>query len=102
MAVTSSMGNEFKIRDAKTNLLDEGEFIEVDYVKNAESIGLRAWFVTNEEEIRKALREARTETRSCMIVVPTEKYRYTPDAGVWWEVVGADVRVDLANAIASS
>ncbi len=96
--VGHSLGNEFKIRDAKTNLLDEGEFIEVDYVKNAESIGLRAWFVTNEEEIRKALREARTETRSCMIVVPTEKYRYTPDAGVWWEVVGADVTNDPKTA----
>ena len=96
--VGHSLGNEFKIRDAKTNLLDEGEFIEVDYVKNAESIGLRAWFATNEEEIRKALREARAETRSCMIVVPTEKYRYTPDAGVWWEVVGADVTNDPKTA----
>ena len=96
--VGHSLGNEFKIRDAKTNLLDEGEFIEVDYVKNAESVGLRAWFATNEEEIRKALREARAETRSCMIVVPTEKYRYTPDAGVWWEVVGADVTNDPKTA----
>ncbi len=59
---------------------------------------MRAWFVTNEEEIRKALREARAETRSCMIVVPTEKYRYTPDAGVWWDVVGADVTNDPKTA----
>lgn len=92
--VGHSLGNEFKIRDSESKLLDKGEFIEVDYVKNAESIGLRAWFATNEAEIRQALAEARAETRSCMIVVPTEKYRNTPDSGVWWEVIGAEVTND--------
>ena len=29
-----------------------------------------------------------------MIVVETEKYRFTPDSGVWWEVVGAEVTGD--------
>lgn len=96
--VGHSLGNEFKIRDAETNLLDKGAFIEVDYVKNAESIGLRAWFATNEAEIRQALAAARAETGSCMIVVPTEKYRYTPANEVWWEVVGAEVTNDRRTA----
>ncbi len=92
--VGHSLGNEFKIRDPKTNLLDDGEFIDVDYVKNAESIGLKAWCATNEEEIRRALTAARGEKGSCMIVVPTEEYRYTPDSGIWWEVIGAEVTGD--------
>jgi len=29
-----------------------------------------------------------------MIIVPTEKYRFPPDSGVWWEVVGAEVTDD--------
>ncbi len=92
--VGHSLGNEFKIRDSETKLLDNGQFIEIDYVKNAESVGLRAWFATNEEEIRAAIREARQESGSSMIVVPTEKYRGTPDSGIWWEVIGAEVTDD--------
>ena len=92
--VGHSLGNEFKIRDPQTKLLDDGEFIEVDYVKNAQSIGLKAWRATDEAEIRQALTAARSEKGSCMIVVPTEKYRYTPESGIWWEVIGAEVTGD--------
>ncbi len=92
--VGHSLGNEFKIRDPQTKLLDDGEFIDVDYVKNAQSIGLKAWRATEEAEIRQALTAARSEKGSCMIVVPTEKYRYTPDSGIWWEVIGAEVTGD--------
>ena len=92
--VGHSLGNEFKIRNPETNLLDDGEFIDVDYVKNAQSIGLKAWRATNEAEIRQALTAARREKSSCMIVVPTAKYRYTPESGIWWEVIGAEVTGD--------
>ena len=96
--VGTSLGNEFKIRDRQTGLLDDGDFIEVDYVKNAESVGLRTWFATTAAEIRDALAAARDEEGSCMIVVPTEKYRFAPDSGVWWEVVGAEVTNDPKTA----
>ena len=92
--VGHSLGNEFRIRDPRSRRLDDGPFLEIDYVKNAESIGLRAWLANTEQEIRDALAAARRETRSCMIVVETEKYRFTPDSGVWWEVVGAEVTGD--------
>ena len=97
--VGHSLGNEFKIRDPQTKLLDDGEFIEVDYVKNAQSIGLKAWRATDEAEIRQALTAARSEKGSCMIVVPTEKYRYTPESGIWWEVIGAEVTEDPKTKI---
>ncbi|MBC9868562.1 MAG: 3D-(3,5/4)-trihydroxycyclohexane-1,2-dione acylhydrolase (decyclizing) [Opitutae bacterium] len=92
--VGHSLGNEFKIRDPETKRLDDGEFIDVDYVNNALSIGLKAWRATEEAEIRQALTAARSEKGSCMIVVPTEKYRYTPESGIWWEVIGAEVTED--------
>lgn len=92
--VGHSLGNEFKVRDKETGLLDRGPFIEVDYAKNAESVGVRTWLARTEKEIRAALAEAREETGSCMIVVPTEKYRFPPGSGVWWEVVGAEVTDD--------
>ena len=92
--VGHSLGNEFRVRDPKSGRLDDGPFVEVDYVKNAESVGLRAWRADTEQEVRDALAAARNEARSCMIVVETEMYRFTPDAGVWWEVVGAEVTGD--------
>ncbi len=96
--VGHSLGNEFKIRDSSTGLLDKGQFIEVDYAKNAESVGVKNWVAHTEIEIRTALAEARDETGSCMIVVPTEKYRFPPGSDVWWEVVGAEVTNDKVTA----
>ena len=58
--VGHSLGNEFRLRnDRNTGKLDDGEFVEIDYAKNAESIGLRAWNVTDEDQLKSALEEAR-------------------------------------------
>ena len=92
--VGHSLGNEFKIRDLRSGLLDEGLFIEIDYAKNAESVGLTTWVANTEEEVRKALQEAKLKENSCLIVVPTERYRSLPGSEVWWEVVGAEVTND--------
>ena len=92
--VGHSLGNEFKIRDLRSGLLDEGLFIEIDYAKNAESVGLTTWVANTEEEVRNALQEAKLKENSCLIVVPTERYRSLPGSEVWWEVVGAEVTND--------
>ena len=96
--VGHSLGNEFKIRNNETGLLDDGQFIEIDYVKNAESIGVHACLAKTESEFQAALGVARDKKGTCMIVVPTEKYRSPPDSGVWWDVVGAEVTNDLQTS----
>jgi len=85
-----SFGNEFRARDPEANRL-EGEYLQIDYARNAESMGARAWRVTQPEELRQALREARDETRTCAIVIETEAHRYAPDSEVWWDVAPAEV-----------
>ena len=92
------LGNEFKVRDEKTGLLDRGAIIKVDHARNTESVGARAWLAETEYSVRSALREARKEDCPCVFIVPTKKYRYTPDSRVWWEVVGADVTQDPRRA----
>ena len=47
--------------------------------------------MATEDQLRQALREARTERCSCVIVVETEKHRYLPGGGVWWDVAVAEV-----------
>jgi 3D-(3,5/4)-trihydroxycyclohexane-1,2-dione acylhydrolase (decyclizing) len=91
--VGRSFGNEFRARDAGRNKL-EGAYVPIDFARNAESMGARAWHVFNPDELRKAMREARTETRSCVIVCEVEKHRYLPGGGIWWDVAAAEVTND--------
>ena len=74
-----------------------GDYLPIDFAKNAESFGARAWHVTTREELRSALQEARAETRSCVIVVEVEKHRYLPGSGAWWDVAAAEVSNDPAT-----
>ncbi len=77
-----AFGNEFRHRNPSTNRLD-GEYLDLDLAANAQSMGARVWRVSTPEAVRQALREARAETRTCAIVVETEKHRYLPPSGVW-------------------
>ena len=95
--VGHSLGNEFRVRNRQTGKLDDGEFVEIDYARNAESIGLRAWTVTNEDELKVALAQAKGESRSCMIVAQIERYSRLPRSGIWWDVFGAEVTADDAT-----
>lgn len=88
-----SFGNEFRKRDKASNRL-EGEYLKIDLAQNAASMGARTWNTNSPESFRKALHEARLETRPCVIVVETEKYRFLPGSGVWWDVAVAEVSND--------
>jgi 3D-(3,5/4)-trihydroxycyclohexane-1,2-dione acylhydrolase (decyclizing) len=50
--------------------------------------------VRTTDELRRALAEARAETRSCLIEVAIEPHRYLPGSGVWWDVAPAEVSDD--------
>ena len=89
----NSFGNEFRARDPQSNRL-EGDYLQIDFAKNAEAFGARAWRVSTQDALANALAEARDEPRSCVIVVETEKQKWTPDAGVWWDVAPAEVSQD--------
>jgi 3D-(3,5/4)-trihydroxycyclohexane-1,2-dione acylhydrolase (decyclizing) len=88
--VGRSFGNEFRLRDDNTNRL-EGRYVEIDFAKNATSMGARAWKARTPDELRRALEEVRSETRTCVIVAEVEKYHFTPGSSVWWDVAAAEV-----------
>lgn len=92
--VGSSLGNEFKIRNTETGLLDDGDFIEVDYAGNAESIGIKSWEADTETEFVNALFSAREHSESGMIIVRTERYRTPPPSNVWWDCAGSHATND--------
>ena len=88
-----SFGNEFRHRDPATNRL-EGDYIQLDLAANAASFGARAWQVATQQQFEDALRQARAETRTCVIVAEVEKHRVLPGGGCWWDVAPAEVSQD--------
>ena len=88
-----SFGLEFRHRDTNTDRL-EGNFIDIDFSKNAESMGARTWNVRTLDQLREALRESRAEESTCVIVAETEKYKGLPPSQVWWDVAPAEVSQD--------
>ena len=94
-----AFGNEFRARGGESNggsAADnaprlEGDYLPVDIAAIARGMGARAWNAGTPDEVRGALREARAETRSCVIVCEVEKHRYVPGADTWWDVAPAEV-----------
>ena len=94
-----AFGNEFRARggeedggssaDGGPRL--EGDYLSVDIGTVARGMGARAWNAATPDEVRGALREARAESRSCVIVCEVEKHRYVPGADTWWDVAPAEV-----------
>ncbi len=88
-----SFGNEFRTRDRATDRL-EGDYLQLDLAANAASFGVRAWHATTLDEFAQALRQARAETRACVIVAEIEKHRVLPGGGCWWDVAPAEVSLE--------
>ena len=81
---SGGFGNEFRQRDAGTGRLT-GENVTVDFVANATSLGARAFAAATEEELVRALDQARQETRTCLVYVPVEPTTPLPGYS-WWDV----------------
>jgi 3D-(3,5/4)-trihydroxycyclohexane-1,2-dione acylhydrolase (decyclizing) len=88
-----SFGNEFRHRDPGTDRLD-GDYVRIDLAANAASFGARVWHAETVDQFEHALREARVETRPCVIVAEVEKHRVLPGGGCWWDVAPAEVSQD--------
>ena len=55
--VGHSFGNEFRMRNRRTQRLD-GDFVEIDFAKNAESMGARTWRVKTTGGTKKSTRRS--------------------------------------------
>ncbi len=85
-----SFGTEFRFRDPKTGKLD-GKLVPVDFAKNAESYGCKAYTVRNEEELRAALEDSKKQTVSTLLDIKVLPKTMTHDYESWWRVGNAEV-----------
>jgi len=83
-----SFGNELRYRAPAGELA--GERLTVDFVRHAESLGLRALQARNERELAHALEAAAREPGGVLIYVPVDPYAQIPAFG-WWDVPVAEV-----------
>jgi 3D-(3,5/4)-trihydroxycyclohexane-1,2-dione acylhydrolase (decyclizing) len=81
---SAGFGNEFRHRDQGSRRL-EGAVVPVDFAANARSLGAATFCAESEEGLRRALAQARTETRTALIYVPVEPHTPLPGYS-WWDV----------------
>ncbi|MDR1903005.1 MAG: 3D-(3,5/4)-trihydroxycyclohexane-1,2-dione acylhydrolase (decyclizing) [Treponema sp.] len=83
-------GNEWKTRDEKTNRL-EGEPVQVDYAKNAESWGALGLRARTPEELKRAVEAALAAKGPALIDVKVGAKTMTKGYESWWRVGTAQV-----------
>lgn len=82
------MGTQYRYR--KNGKL-EGDFIPVDFVANAKSLGAEAVRATTHDEFRQALLSARKSPKTSVVVIETSYDQRVPGYESWWDVPIAEV-----------
>ncbi|WP_386686936.1 3D-(3,5/4)-trihydroxycyclohexane-1,2-dione acylhydrolase (decyclizing) [Lonepinella sp. MS14437] len=85
-----TFGTEFRFRNEQTRQLDGG-FVPVDFAMNAASYGCKTYKVTNEQELRFALEDAKKQTISTLIDIKILPKTMIHGYGSWWHVGVAEV-----------
>jgi 3D-(3,5/4)-trihydroxycyclohexane-1,2-dione acylhydrolase (decyclizing) len=89
-------GTKYRFRDENTGQLTGG-VLPVDYARNAQSLGARVIEVRDKELLKEALKQAKANTTTTVIVIETDLYQTIPGYA-WWEVPVAEVSaIDTVN-----
>ena len=83
-------GTRYRARGEASKQLD-GDVLRVDFAANARSLGAHALAAGTLEEMKQALKEAKTLDRTTVIVVETDVSTGVPGYESWWDVAVAEV-----------
>jgi 3D-(3,5/4)-trihydroxycyclohexane-1,2-dione acylhydrolase (decyclizing) len=83
-------GTGYRFRSPASGQLD-GEPLKVDFAANARSLGAHALTASTLEELKEALKKAKTLDRTTVIVVETDPAVSVPGYESWWDVAVAEV-----------
>ncbi len=83
-------GTHVRYRSAQTGQLD-GDCLPIDYAANARSLGAEVLEPRNIVELKDALQQAKTTTRTTVIVIETDRQVIVPSYEGWWDVPVAEV-----------
>lgn len=82
-------GTKYRYRDKSSGQLT-GEMLPVDFAQNAQSLGAHVIKAHDISSLKNALKEAKKQERTTVIVIETDLYKGVPGYG-WWEVAVAEV-----------
>lgn len=85
-----SFGTENRHRNPQTGRLD-GPLVKVDFAKNAESYGCRAWRVHDEQSLLAALEASRVHSGPVLLDIKVLPKTMTHDYASWWRTGDAQV-----------
>lgn len=94
-ALSESLGSQrfgtaYRFRNSATGRLD-GDYLPVDFVANAASLGADVLHATTVDAFRSALRKARDASRTTVVYVETDPLIAAPSSDAWWDVPVAEV-----------
>ncbi|TAL66973.1 MAG: 3D-(3,5/4)-trihydroxycyclohexane-1,2-dione acylhydrolase (decyclizing) [Bacteroidetes bacterium] len=82
-------GTNYRYRDKETGQL-AGNILPVDFAQNARSLGAHVIEAHDISSLKKALSEAKTQTKTTVITIETDLYKGVPGFA-WWEVAISEV-----------
>lgn len=85
-----TFGTVFRFRNPQTGELD-GPIMPIDFARNAEAYGLKAYTIRTLEELRTALREGREQPVPVLYDIKVLHGSMTPGFESWWRVGVAEV-----------
>lgn len=89
-------GTKYRYREEQSGMLT-GNTLPVDFAGNARSLGAYVIEATDIPSLKKAMEEAKKQTRTTVITIDTDLYKCGPDFA-WWEVPIAEVsETDTVN-----
>jgi 3D-(3,5/4)-trihydroxycyclohexane-1,2-dione acylhydrolase (decyclizing) len=87
---TERFGTWYRQRGDRSGRLD-GAVVRVDYVANAESLGVKAFRAEGVDELRAALAEAKSTEGPVLVCVEVDPLVPAPSSESWWDVAVAEV-----------
>jgi len=87
---TPRFGTWYRGRNQETGRLD-GDVLPLDFVANAQSLGVKAWRAESIDALTEALAAAKSLPGPVLIEIETDPLVPAPDSGSWWEVPVAEV-----------
>ena len=84
-----SFGNELRFRDRATGRL-AGDYVPIDFVKHAQSMGAHATLTDTADALRRALQDAGQHDGVSVIVARVDPEQRVPGFESWWDVPVAE------------
>lgn len=91
---SDGFGTYYRYRNEETNQLDGG-LLPIDYAANAASMGAYVIKTSNVEELKAALKQAKTIDYTTLIYIEVDRKKGVPGFA-WWDVAVAEVSEKVA------